>query len=202
VIWRVQDKENYYIARFNPLENNFRMYYVRDGARKTLADIRVALPEGKWHTMKIVHRGTRMEGYLDGKKLLEATDDLFVRTGGVGLWTKADAVTSFDDLVVRCSGAKAKVPTVDAQVEKASAAFAEAKSAWVAFMLRTSKLSLVEAIKVAEKQANGGTVYEVEMEVEKGRVVYEMKILVGKARREVVVDAVTGEVLSDHPKDE
>ena len=101
VIWRVQDKENYYIARFNPLENNFRIYYVLDGARKTLADVRIKLPAGKWHTLKIVQRGNRYEGYLNGKKLLEGTDDLFTRAGGVGLWTKADAVTSFDDFTVR-----------------------------------------------------------------------------------------------------
>ncbi len=47
VIWRVQDNENYYIARFNPLEDNFRIYYVRDGARKTLASVKIALPVGK-----------------------------------------------------------------------------------------------------------------------------------------------------------
>ncbi|NOZ21851.1 MAG: DUF1080 domain-containing protein [Planctomycetes bacterium] len=101
VIWRVQDKENYYIARFNPLENNFRIYYVRDGARKTLADARIALPAGKWHTLKIVQHGNQFEGYLNGKRLLEGTDNLFTEAGGVGLWTKADAVTSFDDFLVK-----------------------------------------------------------------------------------------------------
>ena len=101
VIWRVQDKENYYIARFNPLENNFRIYYVCDGARKTLADARIALPAGKWHTLKIVQHGNRFEGYLNGEKLLEGTDNLFSKAGGVGLWTKADAVTSFDDFSVK-----------------------------------------------------------------------------------------------------
>lgn len=101
VIWRVQDKENYYIARFNPLENNFRIYYVRDGARKTLADARIVLPSGKWHKLRIVQHGDRFEGYLNGKKLLEGTDNLFTKVGGVGLWTKADADTSFDDFSVK-----------------------------------------------------------------------------------------------------
>ena len=101
VIWRVQDKKNYYIARFNPLENNFRLYSVRDGARKTLADAKIALPAGKWHTLKIVQRGKRFAGYINGKKLLEGTDTLFAKAGGVGLWTKADAVTSFDDFSVK-----------------------------------------------------------------------------------------------------
>ncbi|MCP4715508.1 MAG: DUF1080 domain-containing protein [Deltaproteobacteria bacterium] len=101
VIWRVQDRENYYIARFNPLEDNFRIYYVRDGARKTLAGVRTTLPSGKWHTLKIVQRGRRFEGYLNGQKLLADTDDLFAGPGGVGLWTKADAVTSFDDFSIK-----------------------------------------------------------------------------------------------------
>jgi hypothetical protein len=101
VMWRVLDKDNYYIARFNPLEDNFRIYYVRNGARRTLADARIALPAGKWHTLKIVQHGNRFEGYLNGKKLLEGTNDLFSKAGGTGLWTKADAVTSFDDFSVR-----------------------------------------------------------------------------------------------------
>ncbi len=101
VIWRVQDKDNYYIARFNPLENNFRIYYVRDGARKTLASTRITLPAGEWHTLRIEQHGNKFKGYLNGKKLLKGTDNLFTKPGGVGLWTKADAVTSFDDFLVK-----------------------------------------------------------------------------------------------------
>jgi len=97
VIWRARNKDNYYIARFNPLEDNFRLYAVHNGARRMLADAEVALAAGKWHTLRIVQQGTRYEGYLDGKKLLEGTNGLFTKPGGVGLWTKADAVTSFDD---------------------------------------------------------------------------------------------------------
>ena len=101
VIWRVQDNKNYYIARFNPLEDNFRIYYVRDGARKTLASVKIALPVGKWHTLKITQHGNQFEGYLNEKKYLDGTNNLFRKPGGVGLWTKADAVTSFDDFSVR-----------------------------------------------------------------------------------------------------
>jgi hypothetical protein len=101
VIWRAKDKDNYYISRFNPLENNFRIYYVHEGARRTLASTRIALEAGKWHTLKIVQKGNRFEGYLNGKKLLEGSDDLFTEPGGVGLWTKADAVTSFDNFSVK-----------------------------------------------------------------------------------------------------
>ena len=97
-------QRNYYIARFNPLENNFRIYYVYDGARKILADAKVSLPAEKWHTLKITQRGSQFEGYLNGEKLLEGSNTLFKNTGGVGLWTKADAVTSFDDFTARPAG--------------------------------------------------------------------------------------------------
>ncbi len=101
IIWRVQDRDNYYIARFNPLEDNFRIYYVRNGRRRTLASVRISLPAGTWHTLKVVQHGNRFEGYLNGKRVLNGTDTVFTRPGGIGLWTKADAVTYFDDLAVR-----------------------------------------------------------------------------------------------------
>ena len=97
VIWRAQDRNNYYIARFNPLEDNFRIYTVKDGVRRMLANAKVALPAGAWHTLKIVQKGNRFEGWLNGQKLLEGSNDVFTAPGGVGLWTKADAVTAFDD---------------------------------------------------------------------------------------------------------
>lgn len=100
VIWRAMDKDNYYIARYNPLEDNFRIYYVKDGARRMLASARLKLLAHVWHTMKIVHNGTTISGYLNGKKLLNVEDNTFSTPGGVGLWTKADAATSFDDFSV------------------------------------------------------------------------------------------------------
>ena len=101
VIWRVQDRNNYYIARFNPLEDNFRIYYVRDGARRILADAGISLPARQWHTLKIVQHGNRFEGYLNGKMLVSGTDNLFTKSGGAGMWTKADAVTYFDNFRVQ-----------------------------------------------------------------------------------------------------
>lgn len=97
VIWRAQDKDNYYISRANPLENNFRVYYVKAGARRMLASARIKLTHGIWYTLRIVHRGTHIEGFLNGKKMLDAKDSTFSRPGGVGLWTRADAETEFDD---------------------------------------------------------------------------------------------------------
>ena len=101
VMWRVQDRKNYYIARFNPLEDNFRLYRVKNGYRKLLSTANITLDAGKWHTMKIVQKGSRYTGYLNGKKYLEGEDGTFKKPGGVGLWTKADAMTSFDDFSVK-----------------------------------------------------------------------------------------------------
>ncbi len=101
VMWRVQDSENYYVARFNPLEDNFRLYFVKEGKRVLLEDAHAVLDAGRWHTMKIVQKGNHYMGYLDGKKYIEGSDNTFTKRGGTGLWTKADAVTSFDDFSVK-----------------------------------------------------------------------------------------------------
>jgi len=101
-VWRVQDGNNYYIARYNPLEHNFRVYTVRDGARRMLDSAsRIRIPAGQWFTIRIVQKGDHIQCFLDGKKLLDVHDTTFTRPGGVGLWTKADAATSFDDVTVR-----------------------------------------------------------------------------------------------------
>lgn len=103
-IWRAQDGDNYYIARYNPLEANFRLYSVVEGTRRMLADAgNIFIDAGDWFTIRIVHRGNRIEGWLNGAKLLQADDTSITAPGGVGLWTKADALTSFDDLIVRTS---------------------------------------------------------------------------------------------------
>ena len=100
IMWRVRDRNNYYVARFNPLEDNFRIYTVKGGRRRMIGTARASLPAGTWHTMKIVVTGERYACFLDGKKYLEGRDAHFKKAGGVGLWTKADAVTSFDDFKV------------------------------------------------------------------------------------------------------
>jgi hypothetical protein len=100
-IWRCRDRNNYYICRVNPLENNFRVYVVADGRRRQLASDRVELIAGRWYEIRVLMQGDEITCWLDGQELLYAADDHFGRAGMVGLWTKADAVTSFDDLVVR-----------------------------------------------------------------------------------------------------
>jgi hypothetical protein len=100
VVWRAKDGRNYYIARYNPLEDNYRVYYVKDGRRRQLdsADVRVA--HDAWHTLRVRMIGDRIECFLDGQKHLNARDATFTEAGMVGLWTKADARTHFDDFLV------------------------------------------------------------------------------------------------------
>ncbi|WP_254509364.1 prenyltransferase/squalene oxidase repeat-containing protein [Anatilimnocola floriformis] len=99
VVWRYTDPKNYYIARWNPLEDNFRVYKVVDGVRSQLDSAKVP-HRADWQTLRIVTYGRNIRGYLDGKLLLEAEDDQFTQPGFIGLWTKSDAVTQFADLQV------------------------------------------------------------------------------------------------------
>lgn len=111
-LWRYQDKDNYYVARINPLEWNYRLYKVVDGKRIKIASADVELAEDdpriddddallkRWHLIRVVHKGNQIRCYLNGKLLLEAEDTSIETAGKVGFWTKADAVTGFDALSV------------------------------------------------------------------------------------------------------
>ena len=91
---------HYYVVRANALENNFRLYSY-DRGRHQLATASVQPPAlGQWHTLRVVAVGDHIQAYLNGALLLEHRDSRY-RTGQVGLWTKADSVTAFDDFVVR-----------------------------------------------------------------------------------------------------
>ncbi|MHB8900718.1 MAG: family 16 glycoside hydrolase [Thermoguttaceae bacterium] len=97
-VWRLRDADNYYVARMNPLEDNFRVYKVEDGKRTQLGSADVKVPAGQWHRIRIVHVGNRIRCFLDDHLHLDVTDQAFPDAGKVGLWTKADAVTRFDGL--------------------------------------------------------------------------------------------------------
>jgi hypothetical protein len=98
---RVQDENNYYIARANALEDNVRLYKVVDGKRRQFAGVDTKVPKGRWQELGLRVEGDRLTVSLDGKELFSATDRTFAEAGRVGLWTKADSLTHFDDLVVR-----------------------------------------------------------------------------------------------------
>src|SRR5262249_24528105 len=105
LIWRVKDRDNYMIARMNPLEDNFRVYYVKDGSRHQIESAKAKVETGTWHTMKIEQHADHIVCSLDGQEYLNTRDDHVQGEGGIGLWTKSDAVSSFDDLKGGAGGA-------------------------------------------------------------------------------------------------
>jgi len=96
-IWRAQDGRNYYIARWNPLEDNYRVYKVVDGVRIQLASAETK-PGSSSRLLVIRMTGSTIECSLDGEALLLVEDTTFPGAGKIGLWTKADARTLFTDL--------------------------------------------------------------------------------------------------------
>jgi undecaprenyl-diphosphatase len=101
LVWRYKDAKNYYISRMNPLENNFRLYKVVDGKRTQLDSVDVNALAGKWHTLRVVQEGNRIQCYLNDKLELESKDETFKEPGKIGFWTKADAQTHFAGLRVK-----------------------------------------------------------------------------------------------------
>jgi hypothetical protein len=105
LIFRAKDSKNYYLVRSNGLEDNFRLYTMTDGKRKQIASTKVDPPKaGEWHTLRVVAKGSKLQAYL-GEKLLIDHEDATFKEGYVGLWTKANSVTEFDDF--EAAGTKA-----------------------------------------------------------------------------------------------
>lgn len=108
LVWRYRDQENYYIVRANALEDNVVLYKVQNGKRTDLPlkgegrtyGKKVEVPGGQWSTLRVVANGPRFEVYLNGSKLYDVEDATFTQAGNVGVWTKADSVTQFDDLTI------------------------------------------------------------------------------------------------------
>jgi hypothetical protein len=99
IVFRFNDGK-YYVVRANALEANFRLYSY-DRWRRQLASARVAAPAlGQWHAMQLVAVGDHLQAWLNSTLLLDHRDSRF-KAGRVGLWTKADSITAFDDLVIR-----------------------------------------------------------------------------------------------------
>jgi hypothetical protein len=97
VVWRWKDGNNYYVARANALENNVSLYYTAKGRRNTLKYVDAPVAAGSWHTLRVEFAGKKIKVVLDGKTYIQYDDDHIVGAGAVGVWTKADSVTAFDD---------------------------------------------------------------------------------------------------------
>ncbi len=98
--FRLRDANNYYVVRANALENNYRLYHVVNGRRVQFAGANVKVAPGEWHELRVDCVGNHITCYFDNEKKIDATDETFKEAGKVGLWTKADSVTYFDDLRV------------------------------------------------------------------------------------------------------
>ena len=97
LIWRAADDRNYYLARANPLEQNIRVYRVENGIRHLLENFNQTIDVRQWHTLQVTHQGCHVNIFFDGRQVLNLCEKTF-QTGMIGLWTKSDAVTYFDDL--------------------------------------------------------------------------------------------------------
>ena len=99
LVFRAVDFDNYYVARANALEDNVRLYHVVKGERKQFASWSGKVKTGTWHELRADAKSDRLEIYFDGKKVIDAKDATFKAAGKIGVWTKADSVTYFEDLV-------------------------------------------------------------------------------------------------------
>jgi hypothetical protein len=100
LVWRARDARNYYIARYNHLEDNYRVYKVVDGKRsQPFQNADIPHHDG-WTTLRVTMRGDHIECYYDGKKYLDVHDSTFPGPGKIGLWSKSDARSQFDDLTL------------------------------------------------------------------------------------------------------
>jgi hypothetical protein len=109
VVWRYRDKDNYYLLRANALENNLVLYKVEAGRRSDLKPRgagmfsygkKARVPSGTWSTLRVLAKGALFEAHLNGEKVFEVEDRTFTEAGKVGVWTKADSVTYFDDMKI------------------------------------------------------------------------------------------------------
>lgn len=97
VMWRWKDGNNYYIARANALENNVSLYYTTNGRRNTIKYVDAPVAKNTWHTLRVDFTGTSIKVSLNGKTYIDVQDKRITGAGAVGMWTKADSVTAFDD---------------------------------------------------------------------------------------------------------
>ena len=105
IVWRFQDANNYYVVRGNALENNVVLYKTVDGKRSSLTvkgrtfgyGVDAKVPKNKWNSLRVDYNANLFTVHFNGKKLFQVEDETFKDPGAVGVWTKADSVTLFDD---------------------------------------------------------------------------------------------------------
>jgi hypothetical protein len=106
LIWRFQDGDNYYVARANSMEDNITIYKTVAGVRKEYGRMKMTVTRRQWHTLRVEFNGPHFTVAFDGEFALAWDDDTFPNAGAVGVWTKADSVTAFDDFRWEDDGGK------------------------------------------------------------------------------------------------
>jgi hypothetical protein len=99
LVWRWKDGNNYYVARANALENNVSLYYTESGRRITIRYVDAPVARNQWHTLRVEFAGQDIKVLLDGKQYITQQDRHISGPGAVGVWTKSDSVTAFDDFL-------------------------------------------------------------------------------------------------------
>jgi hypothetical protein len=102
IIFRIQDKDNYYILRANALEGNVDFFIYAAGQRSLLKEGAAKVVTGTWQELSVAITGSHMQGFLNGTQVVETTDTTY-QAGKVGLWTKSDSVTCFDNVQVKAT---------------------------------------------------------------------------------------------------
>lgn len=109
ILFRSQDRDNYYILRANALENNVNLFKYRAGTRSLIGEGTAPVQSGQWQTLRVMAVGPTLQGFLNDQLVVQATDATY-QSGGVGRWTKADSVTCFDNVAVTVIGPGRAVP--------------------------------------------------------------------------------------------
>jgi len=107
LVWRARDANNYYVIRANALEDNVVLYKTVNGARSPLDivgrkggyGVDISVPANQWLDLRIDFKGNRFRALYNGEQLFEVEDSTFSDAGRVGLWTKADSITLFDQII-------------------------------------------------------------------------------------------------------
>ncbi len=110
VIWRCQDANNYYVARANAAEDNVTIYQTVQGRRTEKKRLQARVASGQWHTFRVDFKDHYFIVTFDGRRALGWKDATFQNAGKVGLWTKADSTTLFDDFSY---GARSNITPAD-----------------------------------------------------------------------------------------
>jgi hypothetical protein len=101
LVVRALDRNNYYVARADALDDDVRLYAVVQGKRTQIASQPVVVDKNKWHKLRMAIQGRHFQVYFNDVMLFEADDDAFRDPGNFGVWTSADSVTQFDDLLIK-----------------------------------------------------------------------------------------------------